>query len=460
MFNSNKRASLLRQCVQALFLLTLSVIVSAQLQARSFDPQVPVIERPVHISDQGQYERPYLPVFRTTRDGRLSYNVKSNGGTLRLYLNAPEKIQTHFNNSERGPDLLARTASFNVGTGQLRSTRNGGGNVHTAVCEVPDAQGNQRNPYACGDDDCYDMVFISSGSSVPSRANRQLQGTPGTVRVSNPKTPQARIVDVDLGQTVVSPHRFTYQQLFEIQTTTDGNMLIGRIDNNRITWRNNRTNRNVTGNYDMVYMAAPDDPSRACDVTQWDELKPLGHAPYDPEINTRYGFAKQLFRDSTGRVIPDNNDLAGSYPWIDAKGNNIGFATLGSNINFPVSCVPNRACNDNNFGGRPPLQGKMIVGSWTQGKMILMDNLVNNIDYPQAQQEDNGHRLLNMYAAGTGPNPNSSGLIRIGHGRDNNGLANLAANPTNTTFLESVENKLNFWKYYYAIDIGRIEGDE
>ena len=443
----NKRVVyLLEHCALTRVLLILGSIISLQAQARPNDPEVPAIERPVHISDQGSYERPYLPVYRTTRDGRLSYNVKSNGSTLRLYLNAPEKIQNHFNNSAEGPNLLARTTSVNVGTGQLRGTNNGGGNVHSAICEVPDAQGNQRNPYPCGNDDCYDMVFIQSGSSTPSRVDRQLQGTPGTIRVRNPKTPNAFIQSVVLGDTVVSPHRFTYRQLFEISTTANGNMLIGRIENDRITWRNRRTNQNITGRYDMVYFPAPIDPSRACDVTQWDEIKPLGHAPYDPEINTTYGFAKQRFRDAQGRVVPDNNDLAGTYPWIDSEGNNIGFATLASNINFPVSCVPNRGCNNNNFGGTPPLQGKMVVGSWTRGKMVLMDNLANNIDYPQAQQEDNGHRLVDMYAAGTGPNSNSSGLVRIGHGRDNDGLAGLAANPTNTTFLESIESKLNFWE--------------
>ena len=425
----------------------LALAFGMQAQARPGDPEVPAIKRPVHISDRGAYVDPYIPVFRTTRDGRLSYNVKSNGGTLRMYINAPEKITQNYHDSANGPTLLARTGAFTVNTQRLRETRFGGGNTHTAVCELPDEQGNQRNPYACGNDDCYDVVFIQSGASDPTREFRLLQGTPGTIRVTNPKTPNARIASLTLGDTVVSPHRLRYQQLFEPMTTQDGNLLIGRVENShQITWRNRRTNRNVSGRYDMVYMNGPDDPRRACDVTQWSEIKPLGHAPYDPQINTRYGFAMQRFRDAQGNIIPDNTDLSGSYPWIDADGDNIAFSAFGIRTNFPVSCVPNRACSNNNFrSGSTPLMGKIIAGLWTNGKMVLLDNLVNHIDYSQPQAEDNGHRNLDMYAAGTGPNQNSTGLVRIGHGRDNQGGGNLPANAENTTFVESIENKLNFW---------------
>jgi hypothetical protein len=50
------------------------------------------------------------------------------------------------------------------------------------------------------------------------------------------------------------------------------------------------------------------------DVNRWDEIKPLGHAPYDTEINQTYGFAAQPFRDALGNVIADNTDLAGTCP--------------------------------------------------------------------------------------------------------------------------------------------------
>ena len=121
--------------------LALIFFINIPTQAREQDPDAPAIDRPVHISDRGQYVDPYIPVYRTTRDGRLSYNVKSNQSTLRLYLNAPEKITQNYHDSPNGPAILATTTSFNVNTTRLRATNFGGGNVHTGICEVPDAQG-------------------------------------------------------------------------------------------------------------------------------------------------------------------------------------------------------------------------------------------------------------------------------------------------------------------------------
>lgn len=83
----------------------------------------------------------------------------------------------------------------------------------------------------------------------------------------------------------------------------------------------------------------------------------------------------------------------------------------------------------------------------TQGKMVMLDNLINNIDYSAPDQEDSGHRILDMYAPFTGLDPTHEGWIRVGNGRDNNGTAGLDGNPTNTSFLESIENKLNYWPH-------------
>ena len=439
--------SLFERCNLTTLILVLISIISLQAQARPNDPEIPAIERPVHLTDQGDHLRPIVPVYRTTRDGRLGYNVERDRDEgFKMFINSPENITTDFQGSPVGPTVLATATPFTVNPTRFRATTNGGGNVHTAVCEVPDANGNQRNPYACGDDDCYDLVFINAGADDPSRTRRLIQGTPGTVRVSNPKTPQARIESLTLGETVVNPRRYNFTQMWEPATTLDGNLLVARIDNTTVTWRNERTNTNVTGNYDMIYMAAPEDPSRACDVRQWGDMKPLGHAPYDPEINTRYGFATQLFRDAHGNVIPDNTDIQGTYPWVDSLGNNITFASFGTAPNFPVSCVPNRGCNDNNFSGNVPLMGKIVVGLWTQGKMVLQDSLVNNLDFSRPAQEDNGHRNLDMYRAGTNANNGGTGLTRVGGGRDTEGQAGLPANAENTTLQESIENKLNFWE--------------
>jgi len=431
-------------------------IISINTHARDNDPDIPSIERPVHVSDQGRYERPYMPVFRTTRDGRLSHNMK--GTPLRMYLNNPEKVNQVFSDGPTGPEILSNSVGFAVNKESLRPNTFSS-NSHTGMCEVPNSDGSQRNPYACGNDDCYDLVMISAGAPTAARNSIILTGLPITVRVDNPKTPQARIVSVEEGSVVRSPHEFAFAQIFEPMTTEDGNLLIGRVAGTRFTWNNRRTDRNVTGVYDMVYLAAPDDPARACDVTQWDEMKPLGHAPYDPEINTRYGFAQQLFRDATGNVVPDDTRMGGTYPWIDSKGDNVMWATGASRANgdFPLSCVPDRNCSADNFPANPVgLQMKVIAGLWTNGRMVMMDNMVNNMDYSQPPIEDNGHRMADMYRAGTRPDGGGSGLVRLGNGRDNNGVGGLEGHAANTTFMESIENKLNFWKNMRPVRPGDV----
>ena len=456
--NRTRKVCFFKLKIHFIFLLLCTIALNLLpflANAASDDPEIPLIERPVHITDQSRYELPYVPVFRTTRDGRLSYNTE--GSPLEFYLNNPEKINEVYTDGANGPALLATTRPFNVNKEQLRDG-NFSSNAHAAVCEVPNADGSQKSPYACGDDDCYDLVLIDAGAPTAARNTRVLYGTPATIRVSNPKTPQARIASVDIGETVTSPHAFTYGQLFEPMTTQDGNLLIGRVSGSRFTWRNSRTNRNVSASYDMVYFPAPDNPASACDVTQWDEIKPMGHAPYDPEINTRYGFAKQLFRDATGQVVPDNSRLGGTYPWIDSLGNNIMFATGSTNISrdFPLSCVPDRGCNDANFGGNPPLMNRVIVGLWTNGKMVMLDNMVNNIDYSGTPTEDNGHRMADMYLAGSRENGSGSGLVRLGNGRDQGYTANIAGHSGNTTFQESIENKLNYWENMRPVKPGDV----
>jgi Concanavalin A-like lectin/glucanases superfamily len=425
-------------------LLVLGLALGAA-QARPNDPDMPAIERPVHLTDRSAHLAPYVPVYRTTHDGRVGFNFKLG---IRLYLVNPEKVQTNFHESPNGPALLASTAPFSISKSQIHRSNRDVQN-HIGVCERPNDRGEFTNPRACGNEDCYDVVFMTASLEPGTGNRRQLWGTSATIHVSNPKTPEARISNVEMGTPVGGNGRFTFSELFEPMFTADGNLMVGRIQNAQINWNNRRTGANITGNYDMVYFPAPRDYRRACDVNQWDEIKPLGHAPYDPEINQTYGFAAQPFRDSLGNVIADNTDLAGTYPWIDSKGNNIAFSSFAAPLegDFPLSCVPGRAC-ENIPANTVPLMGKTIVGLWTHGKMVLMDNLVNNIDYSQPQMEDGGHRQLDMYRAGTRADGSGSGLVRVGNGRDNgdnSGAGIPAGSAINTTFTESSENKLNYW---------------
>ncbi len=423
------------------------LLATSIAHARPEDPDIPVTLRPVHLTDSGDYLIPYMPVYRTTHDGRVGINFKSG---IEFYLFAPERFGTGFHDSPEGPHMLAHDRMVYPHSNLHDSPF--GVQGHTALCEAPNAEGKFENPYACGprgDLDCYDLTLITATFADANSDSRHFWGTPVTVSVSLPKTPNASILGVAFGTPQAGITTFPFSQMFEPMVVQDGNLMIGRISNATITWTHSVTGEVITDQYDMVYLPAPYDPSRACDVTQWDEIKPLGHAPSDPEVNQRYGFALQPFRDGMGNLVSDRSDLAGSYPWIDSKGDNIGFSTLGTPVledEFPISCVPDRDCDDAALHeGDPKLMGKTIVGLWTRGKMVLLDNLVNNSDYSKLQTEDAGHRMLDMYHAGTRFGA-GDGLARVGNGRDNTGPERLYGAPQNTSFLESAENKLNYWK--------------
>jgi hypothetical protein len=109
--------------------------------------------------------------------------------------------------------------------------------------------------------------------------------------------------------------QFTFQgSAFEPVVAGDGRLLIVRVGSPSLPW-----NDPVTGvartpqGCDIVYCyyegGIPADPA------QWTNLCPISHAPCDPRINTKFGFARAPFRDPEGTLIPDGEDIGASYPW-------------------------------------------------------------------------------------------------------------------------------------------------
>lgn len=439
--------SLLCLPISALKAVLLSFIVTLTATAAQEHPEIPTIERPVHLTDNQAYERPYMPVYRTTADGRIGVNFKEG---VRVYSFNPEKYNNNFYNTPTSQSILGDTWGYRFSkTDLLVGGTNNGIQNHIGMCEAP----ADNNPTACGDDDCYKVTFVTAVWSDAMQETRQLIGTPATIYVSDPKTANASIRDVVLETPTIGSTKFTIPDLFEPIFTRDGNLLIGRIQDERISWDNDATGETgITRRYDMVYLPSPADSSQACDVEQWTTIKPMGHAPYDPLIKDRYGFAMNPFRDAMGNVIPDGVDLAGSYPWTDSKGDNIVFSTLATawdHTDFTSTCIDSQPnCTDADLhNGDPALMGKTIVGLWTKGKMVLMDNLINNIDYSKPATKDSGHRMLDMYLPNSKADGSGSGLVRVGNGRDNSIVWTAPAGSAhNTTFVESTENKLRYWE--------------
>lgn len=220
-------------------------------------------------------------------------------------------------------------------------------------------------------------------------------------------------------------------------------------------------------------------------------FKPIAVAPYDQEMidninkNKRYGIAIHPFRDTEGSLIPADpskydqpGDLQGTYPWIDPTGSMMMFDTISANLYYSVpekdkwkvvkSRRPARNAkktiseytpsynipiaggeykNIYHFQDGTSTRGISILGSWTKGKMVLLDGKINNMDYG-IRTRTAYRKEVQLYQENTGSNnnPKQDGWIELGDGREATPMArfNYGKNGINTNFIESLANKLNY----------------
>jgi len=415
-------------------------------------PHIPAIERDVANILNGAVTRPHIPPVRVTADGRVGLNSKKINGQMAFWLLVPEKITSTFVNSSPGAQILSSQTPFPVPGNQFHNSTQGNV-IHATICDPtqPFSQnGESTNPYACGlndNDDCYRVTIIAN-TNVNDNNHIQLWGTDTIIQVTNPKTASAAIVSVTPQSAPVAGPIFNASAMFEVLTPDDGQLLIGRIGKNNFQWTNPNTNISQTRFTDIVYSVyaatPPEEECLPCDVTKWTVLNPISHAPYDPEMNTRYPFAYTPFVDPEGTLIPDGADLKATYPWVDKKARNLFFTlvdsllTVGGSTRYPSECPPEGCDAQSEEMGRT--RGHGMAGLWTHGKVVMFDNALNNIDYGLRAQET-AHRMVSLYEPGTGNG--GDGKVRLGSGRDN--AYNFPGSVVNTTFLDSSENLFNFW---------------
>ncbi len=429
------------------------------------------------------YTRPHIPPHRTSADGRVALAIKMVNKNLNFSLFAPEGLAGNFTLS--APDTSIIQSLFPVNESNFYSKASiasnfatGGLAAHRTICDVgsdfPSAS-TVSNPQVCANDsshDCYFLTVIMSyiGTNVTTGAPQsQLWGTPITVEVSNPKTARAAIVSITPGTPRGGP-LLPFSTVFEPMTTTDGRLLVGRIGGSSLTWTSNN-GVSVTGNYDMIYSVAS--PGHSCDVTQWaqNNIYPISHAPFDPTVNQTYPFAYYPFRDPENNAIADGVELGATYPWIDRRGRNLFFSTFGSNLYqktstgtttaYPTQCVPNTNCNlapsqVSDVENPGNTRGLSVMGLWTSGKMVMLDGVLNNIDFglmttPESQRliqlyQPSSATTLPIFTTSSSAAPSSTGdptWVQVGAGRDINvytTLAKLPSGPFNTTLVDSLEN--------------------
>lgn len=428
----------------ALILLSF-VLVGPSYGAR---PEPPALLPQTHLVEDGEFLHPYLPGLRTTNDGRVALQVEDY--YVKLYLLTPEKVDAPWHLSTPGTSkILAEQTPYQGG---LRHFPNGErGFSHQFLCETTSdfpEEGGSSNPYACGDgglNDCYDVTHGGWQGTSDNATPTRLWGTPMTVEVANPKTPSAQIVDVRFGTPVAGP-LIPGSVYWEPMATRDGRLLVGRLGyTSDVTWNNARTGSTVTGRYDLAYSLLEDGVD-ACDVQGWQNFYPIAYAPYDPRMQGNYGIAAFPFRSGQGELISETSNYGGTYPWVDRDGDNVFMTTLSKSLSeqaaqYPHRCVPGEGCIDNDDNSR--LKGLSVAGLWTQGRLVHIDNMLNNTDWG-LPIDPAGHRMVTLYEQSDG----TPVEVRVGAGgrhKDTDYPA-LKGRTGNTSIVDSVENLFNHRK--------------
>jgi hypothetical protein len=420
------------------------------------DPQVPLILRDVAmIDDDVEFVGPQVPGHRTSMDGRVAIRVQ--GGTdevprldkhLSFFLFAPEKLSGPIVTGPAGASILADGEPFDLPFPPAYEDdvfRLG----HHAICDpTPEfpAEGERPNPYTCGDgglDDCYDLTIISSTS--PGFGST-IWGTPVTVQVSDPKTADAQIRDITMGEPVEGAFLEFSTEWTEPAITMDGRLMTGRLGRALREWTNPETGETLRRPYDLAYSLLPDDAA-PCDVTAWTDFHPMSHAPYDPAMVGRYGLAAYPFRDTEGAPIPDGEDMGGTYPWVDREGANLFMTGVHGRIGeqsetrFPRRCV-SEGCDERENVDFD--RGFMVAGLWTHGKLVHLDGQINNIDWAVGVHPE-AHWWVDLYEDEAG----AKVPVRFGSGRfidkwRNSGDVYPPGYSHNANILDSLQNLPNF----------------
>ncbi len=402
-------------------------VESVELARTQYDlrPQAPTILRDVAmIDDDVEWTHPFVPGHRTSMDGRVALRVQ--GGSdevsrlntnLSFFVMVPERLQEPIVPGPAGVEIMAETEPVDVPFPPALDpeiTRLG----HHTICDPTEEfelAGERTNPYVCGpgtQHDCYDLVVISSTSPG---FGAQLWGTPVTVEIEHPKTAQARIVEVTLGEPVAGAVLPFTPEWTEPAVTADGRLLTGRLGRLLREWTHPQTGETLRRPYDLAYSVLPEGAA-PCDVTGWTAFHPMSHAPYDPQMVGTYGLAAYPFRDTEGNPIADGEDMGGTYPWVDREGANVFMAGVHGRLSeqseqdFPRRCVHDgcEALTENVDFDR----GYMVAGLWTHGKLVHLDGMINALDWAVGVTPES-HWWVDLYTdeAGT-PVP-----VRLGSGR-------------------------------------------
>jgi hypothetical protein len=500
--------------------------VATSALAQQAIPEAPAIWREVSgVIDLGGvgtpnpvFTRPHMPAWRTTSDGRVGIRVEQPqvAGTaafLRFGLMKPEMLNASLLVNTVTPTNMFDPTMFDHVLKDMDGTPgafdwDGDPNWLTVHACLWDDQ----EITAVGGKDYYKIkVVVTSSGNVPSMGMRVVT-TPVTVVVAHPKTVNAVIESVTQtpgteqtksgvwqGPTPGNPTlpRKLEGFGFEPAVAFHGRLLVVRVGTSDFTWHHPVTGvpHDAAQHMDIVYAwsIAADDPANAAN---WNAVYPITLAPDDTRLTSvGVGFALHEFRDAKGKVILDDSlladeisyDLGGTYPWIDRDGDNLFLETIldtlsgkeagipklymssvGHPMRYPYAAVPGDPLaieGKENLGRH---QGISVIGKWTHGKLVQLDDMVNDFDYAVG---DDGppiptvptnlgpqRRLVQIYAPATVPattvippfltngiSSPANGILLFSYGRSTVNMP-LGEND-NANIIDSIENKLNYRRH-------------
>lgn len=405
--------------------------------------------------------RPTIPPVRTSHDGRLGFNW-SNG---RFYLLAPEKINRPFPFSEPGLNILTDTDGWFSHWQHFLSKTTDPAEAGFAGGTLCNHVRDSEQPRKCGINDCYDITlmgfrtFKSQSNPNGNLDKGYFRSQRVVVEVENPKTPYARVIDVrpaldselkEKNEPIEMDYNISTTNFvaFEPMVTADGKLFVSRANFVAIK-KIDDAESSGDNDVDIFYMVAPSE-ANPCDASKFSYVKRIQKAPFDPDMKdpatgkARYGIAEYPMRDSFGNFIPEDA-MFPTYPWIDREGNNLFFASGGSTLfsydskfhkvpteeverneqeqdmipkssRYPTRCiagVPNCQASPYNPEAPEHIRGFAVIGSWTRGKTVVLDGMINHTDYGlrrglQFQREINLFQQNNQF----------DGWVRVGAGRD------------------------------------------
>ncbi|MBC7690485.1 MAG: hypothetical protein H7222_01840 [Methylotenera sp.] len=165
-----------------------------------------------------------------------------------------------------------------------------------------------------------------------------------------------------------SPNCDNRTNLFEPSTTADGKVIV------------------MNTMYGIMYSV---NTVGACKASGWNKYYPISAIPSDSRLanypiykaQRASNGSRKLFRDASGNTIPFGSQVEGAYGWIDREARNLIFTVgnaprNGFRASGTVNPVPAAGDNPDFTNGK----GYGVLGAWTQGKLVIVDNGLNLFD--------------------------------------------------------------------------------